>query len=108
MTKDVHMAGVTLAKEADARREELERGRRIPGDLYRRAGDAGLFRQLLCTELGGLGRSAADWFRLGVEMARWEPSFSWIVTQAAGDMATYVSAADPSFAAAFLADQHSS
>jgi indole-3-acetate monooxygenase len=39
-------------------------------------------------------------------MARWEPSFSWIITQAAGDMATYVSAADPSFAAAFLADQH--
>ena len=108
MSNDISLAAITLAKEADARREELQRLRRIPNDLFRRAGDAGLFRQLLSTELGGLGGSAADWFRLGVEMARWEPSFSWIVTQAAGDMATYVAAADPSFSRAFLADKHAS
>ena len=80
MSNDLSLAAISLAKEADARHEELQRGRRIPSDLSRRAGDAGLFRQLLSTELGGLGRSAADWFRLSVDMARWEPSFSWIVT----------------------------
>ena len=105
MSNDPSLTAISLAKEADARREELERGRRIPSDLSRRAGDAGLFRQLLSTELGGLGRSAADWFRLGVDMARWEASFSWIITQAAGDMATFVAAADPSFTTAFLADK---
>jgi len=78
MVDDVHTAGVTLAKEADARRAELERERQVPPDLFRRAADAGLFRQLICVELGGLGRSAVEWFRTGVEMARWEPSFSWV------------------------------
>lgn len=102
MSNDLSFTAISLAKEAGTRREELQRGRRIPSDLSERAGDAGLFRQLLSTELGGLGRGAADWFRLGVDMVRWEPSFSWIITQAAGDMATYVAAADPSFTTALL------
>ena len=72
MIKDVHSVGVILAKEADARRSELERERRVPADLFHQAGEASLFRQLICTELGGLGRSAVEWFRTGVEMARWE------------------------------------
>lgn len=55
MVDDMHTAGVTLAKEADARRAELERGRQVPRDLFRRAADAGLIRQLICAELGGLG-----------------------------------------------------
>lgn len=105
MVDDVHVAGVTLAKEADARRGELDRERRVPADLFRRAGDAGLFRQLLCAELGGLGRSPAEWFDTGVEMARWEPSFAWVVTQGAADTAIYVAAGDPAFTSAFLADQ---
>ena len=95
MVDEVHTAGVILAKEADARRGELERERQVPKDLFQRAGDAGLFRQLVCAELGGLGRSAAQWFRTGVEMARWEPSFSWVITQGAGDQATYPAAGDP-------------
>ena len=100
----VHGAGVSLAKEADARRAELERERQIPADLFRRAADAGLFRQLICTELGGLGRSAVEWFRTGVQMARWEPSFAWVVTQGAGDHATYTASGDPAFTSVFLAD----
>ena len=102
---DAHRAGVDLAKEADARRAELDRERRVPDDLFRRAGEAGLFRQLLCAELGGLGRSPAEWFCTSVEMARWEPSFAWVVAQGAGDVATYVAAGDPAFTAAFLEDQ---
>src|SRR4051794_31617274 len=105
MVDSVHTAGVILAKEADARRGELERERQVPKDLFQRAGDAGLFRQLLCTELGGLGRSATEWFQTSVDMARWEPSFAWVVAQGAGDVATYVAAGDSAFTSAFLADQ---
>lgn len=106
MAEDAHSVGVDLAKEADARRSEFERGRQVPPDLFRRAGEAGLFRQLICAELGGLGRSAVEWFRTGVEMARWEPSFSWVVTQGAGDTASFVAAGDPAFVSAYLADRH--
>jgi alkylation response protein AidB-like acyl-CoA dehydrogenase len=83
---------------------ELERERQVPPDLFRRAANAGLFRQLICAELGGLGRSAVEWFHTGVEMARWEPSFSWVVTQGAGDHAVYTAAGDPAFTSVFLAD----
>ena len=104
MTDDIHAAAVNLAKEADGRRAELERERQVPPDLFRRAADAGLFRQLICTELGGLGRSVVEWFRTGVQMARWEPSFSWVVTQGAGDHATYTACGDPAFTSVFLAN----
>jgi len=104
MADDVLASAVLLAKEADARREELARLRGIPADLFRRAGEAGLFRQMASKELGGLGLSPAEWFATGVEMARWEPSFAWVVTQGAGDMATYLSAGTDEFAAAFLSD----
>ena len=104
MTDDKHATAVSLAKEADARRPELDQTRQVPSDLFRRAADAGLFRQLICTELGGVGRSAVEWFRTGVEMARWEPSFSWVVTQGAGDAATFNRIGDPSFTSDFLAD----
>ena len=104
MTDDKHATAVSLAKEADARRPELDQTRQVPSDLFRRAADAGLFRQLICTELGGVGSSAVEWFRTGVEMARWEPSFSWVVTQGAGDAATFTASGDPSFTSVFLAD----
>jgi len=104
MVGHVHNAGMSLAKEADARRAELERKRQVPHDLFRRAAEAGLFGQLICAELGGPGRSAVEWFRAGVEMARWEPSFSWVVTQGAGDHATYTASGDPAFTSVFLAD----
>jgi alkylation response protein AidB-like acyl-CoA dehydrogenase len=105
MACDVHATAVALAKEADGRREELVRVRRIPADLFQRSAEAGLFRQMLARQLGGLGRSPAEWFETGVEMARWEASFAWVVTQGAGDVATYVAASEREFADAFLADQ---
>ena len=105
MTGDIHAAAVSLAMEADARRPEFERERRVPLDLFRRAGDADLFRQLICTELGGPGRSAVEWFCTGVEMARWEPSFSWVVTQGAADHAAFAASGDPAFNSVFLADR---
>jgi alkylation response protein AidB-like acyl-CoA dehydrogenase len=105
MADSVHATGVTLAKEADARREELDRVRRVPSDLFERAGDAGPFRQLLRRDLGGLGRSPAEWFCTSVEMARWEPSFAWVVAQGAGDLTTYIAAGDPAFTSALLVDQ---
>jgi alkylation response protein AidB-like acyl-CoA dehydrogenase len=66
MVDDVHTTGDILAKEADTRRGELERDRQVPKDVFQRAGDAGLFRQLVCVELGGLGRSVARCFCTGV------------------------------------------
>lgn len=105
MVTDVHAIAIALAKEADGRREELLRERRIPQDLFRRAGEAKLFRQMLSRELGGLGRSPAEWFETGVAMARWEPSFAWVVNQGSGDLVTFVAAGDAAFAKEFLADQ---
>jgi hypothetical protein len=44
--------------------------------------DAGELHEVAhCVLVGGLGRSAVEWFRTGVEVARWEPSFSWVITQ---------------------------
>ena len=106
MTDDILDAAVNLAKEADARRPEFQRERQVPPDLFRRATEAGLIRQLISAELGGLGMSAVEWFRTGVEMARWEPSFSWVITQGAGDHATFVAAGEPAFTSLFLADPH--
>src|SRR5215475_15302736 len=106
MLSDVHAAGAALAKEADSRREELLRVRRIPADLFQRSAEAGLFRQMLAPQVGGLGRSPAEWFETGVEMARWEPSFAWVVTQGSGDIATYTAASVREFADAFVADQN--
>lgn len=107
MVDDVHAAGVMLAKEANSRRVEFERERQVPPDLFRRAAEASLFRQMICRELDGPGRSAVDWFHTGVEMARWEPSFSWVVTQGAADQAIYTAAGDPAFVSDFLADPNS-
>jgi indole-3-acetate monooxygenase len=105
MALDIQTVAIVLAKEADSRREELVRARRIPSDLFQRAAKACLFWQLVARQLGGLGLSPAEWFETGVEMARWEPSFAWVVTQGAGDMATYVAAGERVFADAFLGDR---
>jgi len=92
MAHELHDIAVSLAKEADARRQELVGARCIPPDLFKRASDGGLFRQLVARQLGGPGRTPAEWFATGVDMAEWEPSFAWVVTQGAGDMATYLAA----------------
>jgi hypothetical protein len=74
MSRDLHDTAVSLAKEADARREELTRARCIPSDIFKRAADGGLFRQMVARQLGGLGVSPVEWFENGMHMARWEPS----------------------------------
>jgi len=104
-TGDLTAAGVALAQEARERRLELDAGRCIPADLTERAGEAGLYRQMLPVERGGYGLTPAEWFLNGIEMARLEPSFAWIVTQTSGDLVTFVTAGSPTFADAFLADR---
>jgi alkylation response protein AidB-like acyl-CoA dehydrogenase len=104
-TVDLTEAARTLAQEAAGRRAELDGDRRIPADLLERAGDAGLYRQMLPVDRGGYGLTPRDWFLNGIEMARYEPSFGWIVTQTAGDLVTFVTAGSSAFAEAFLADR---
>jgi indole-3-acetate monooxygenase len=101
---DVGTAVTSLGEEARTRREELTEHRCIPADLFRRAGEAGLFRQLVSVELGGLGLSPTEWFDNVVEIARLEPSFGWVVAQGAGDLATYLAAGTARFAEECLAD----
>ena len=97
---DVERLGAT----ADARTRELHDARRIPDDLYRDAVDAGLFRQLVPTELGGLGHTPVDWFRAGVHLARHEPSLAWVVTQGAAELGWIAAGGDESWALEVLAD----
>ena len=104
-TEDLTAAAMALAQEARERRVELDAGRCIPADLADRAGEAGLYRQMLPVEEGGYGLTPAEWFLNCVEMARYEPSFAWIVAQAASDLVTFVTAGSSAFAEAFLADR---
>lgn len=103
-TGDLTAAATALAQEARDRRLELDAGRCIPADLMERAGEAGLYRQMLPVDEGGHGLTPAEWFLNGIEMARHEPSFAWIVTQTSSDLVTFVAAGSPAFAEAFLAD----
>ena len=105
ITEDLTAAGAALAQEARGRRAELDAGRTIPSDLLERAGEAGLYRQMLPVDRGGNGLTPAEWFLNGIEMARFEPSFGWIVTQTSGDLVTFVTAGSRAFADAFLADR---
>jgi alkylation response protein AidB-like acyl-CoA dehydrogenase len=94
----------TLGAAADDRATELRDGRRIPADLLRAAVDAGLFRQLVADDLGGSARRPLDWFRTGVELARHEASFAWVVTQGAAELAWIGAGADDGWAREVLAD----
>src|SRR4029079_15514586 len=64
-TDEVAAAAVALAQEALERRVERDAGRCIPADLTERAGEAGLYRQMLPVELGGCGLTPAEWFLNG-------------------------------------------
>ena len=95
-----------LGSDARARHDEFEATRRVPEDLDRRAAEAGLFRQLVPEELGGLGRTPSEWFGVGIELARAEPSFSWVVTQGAAGMAWLVAGGHPEWVRTVLSDEH--
>ena len=60
----------TLGAPADARTAELHEARRLPPEVYRAAVAAGLFRQLVAADLGGLERTPLAWYRTGADLAR--------------------------------------
>ena len=93
-----------LGAAADARTHELHDARRVPDDLYRDAIDTGLFRQLVAADLGGLDRAPLEWFRTGVELARHEPSLSWVITQGAAELGWIAAGGDDGWAREVLAD----
>ena len=97
-------AAAALGAAADARTAELDDGRQVPGDLYRAAARAGLFRQLVRRDLGGAGLEPLDWFRTGVELARHEASFGWVVTQGAAELGWIGAGGDDAWARELLAD----
>jgi alkylation response protein AidB-like acyl-CoA dehydrogenase len=100
----VDAAALALAEEAAAAVDVLDAERGLPPDLARRAAEIGLFRQLVPTDMGGLGAAPIDWFRRGIGLARHEPSFSWVVTQGAAELAWIAVGGDPAWAAEVLAD----
>src|SRR3954453_3284849 len=104
-TEHLTAAAVALAQEARERRAELDAGRCIPSDLAERAGEVGLYRQMLPVQEGGYGLTPAEWFLNSIGMARYEPSFAWIVAQAGSDLGPFITAGSPAFAEAFLADR---
>ena len=75
-----------LASIADASTEELQEICRIPDDLYKAAARAGLFRQLIVADLSGMPVTPLEWFQTGVDLARHEASFGWVITQGAAEM----------------------
>lgn len=102
--EELEKAVLSLGVEAGDRHREMEAARRIPDDLYRKTAEAGLFRQLVPTELGGLGRTPAEWFATGVELARAEASYAWIVTQGAAGLALVSAGGHPELVQAVLSD----
>jgi|GEM_PF-2090760 alkylation response protein AidB-like acyl-CoA dehydrogenase len=97
-------AASVIGAAADARTEELDQGRQVPDDIYRRAARAGLFRQLVAPDLGGPGAAPLDWFRTGMELARHEASLGWVVTQGAVELGWIGAGGDDTWARELLAD----
>jgi indole-3-acetate monooxygenase len=102
--RDVEALVTNLGGQADARTAELDQGCDIPADLYRTAAAAGLFRQLVTADLGGLDRTPLEWFRTGVELAWHEASFGWVITQGAAELGVIGAGADDAWARELLAD----
>jgi alkylation response protein AidB-like acyl-CoA dehydrogenase len=94
-----------LAQEADAQWQEADRSCRLPSSTYHGALRAGLCRTLISVSSGGQGRTALDWFRLGIEMARHDASFGWVITQGAVELGWIVAAGDPAWSRQVLADE---
>jgi alkylation response protein AidB-like acyl-CoA dehydrogenase len=93
-----------LGAEADQRWTELDVGCRLPSDLYRAALVAGLFRTLVPADMGGTGCSPVEWFRIGLELARNDPSLGWVVTQGAAELGWIAAGGDPDWATEVLGD----
>jgi alkylation response protein AidB-like acyl-CoA dehydrogenase len=104
LTAAPHLTVAELGALADARTAELDAGARLPGDLYDAAARAGLFRQLVPRALGGRGATPLEWFRTGMELARYEASLGWVVTQGAAELGWIGAGADDGWALQVLAD----
>lgn len=101
---DLFRTATELGKWADQRWAELDRDCRLPADLHKAALVSGLFRTLVPVELGGVGVTPLEWFRLGIELARHEASFGWVVTQGAVELGYIAAGGDPGWAAEVLSD----
>ena len=93
-----------LGAETDQRWTELDVGCRLPSDLYRAALVARLFRTLVPADMGGTGCSPVEWFEIGLELARHDPSLGWVVTQGAAELGWIAAGGDPDWATEVLSD----
>ena len=96
-------AAATLGAETDRRWRELDVAQRLPEDIYLQMAQAGILRQLLPREVGGMGRSTIEWFDLGLELARYDGSLGWIATQGNMGISHLHSLADRDFAREVIA-----
>jgi alkylation response protein AidB-like acyl-CoA dehydrogenase len=101
---DLLDAAARLGVMADRRWDELDRDCRIPDDLHKAALTAGLFRTLVPANLGGQEATPLEWFRCGLEMARHEASFGWVVTQGAVELGYIAVGGERRWAADLLSD----
>ena len=101
---EVRTSVARLCGLLDERADELANARRLPDDLYEITAGAGLFRQLIPADLGGVDGTPLDWFRNGLEIARHDASVSWVVTQGAAELGWIGAGGDPAWAAEVLAD----
>jgi alkylation response protein AidB-like acyl-CoA dehydrogenase len=101
---EVRSSVARLCTLLDERAEVLARARRLSDDLFELAARAGLFRQLIPVDLGGVDATPLDWFRTGLEIARHDASVSWVVTQGAAELGWIGAGGDPAWAAEVLAD----
>lgn len=95
MTTPGTMTTTELGAAADARTAELDVACRLPADLYAAALHSGLFRPLVAPEFGGNGAAPLQWFRTGVELAWYEASLAWVVTQGAAELGWIAAGGDP-------------
>jgi alkylation response protein AidB-like acyl-CoA dehydrogenase len=102
---DTLTGGVTaLAEEAESIADRLDEECRLPEPIYAGAAQLGLFRQLVPESAGGRGDAPLMWFRRGLEMARFEPSLAWVVTQGAAELGWIAAGGDPEWSTQVLAD----
>jgi indole-3-acetate monooxygenase len=93
-----------LAKEAETRWVEFDERCSVPADLFEQAARIGLFRQLVPTDLGGLGSTPLEWYRTGLDISRHQPSLGWVVSQGAAVLGQLAVAGDPDWVAEVLSD----
>lgn len=70
-----------LAEEASSRAAEAERLRRLPQDFAERLLRAGAMRVLIPKDLGGLGGSFLDWWRVAFGLSTADASAGWVTGQ---------------------------